>query len=124
MVRHIVDRQELLILSRNNSSDVFLQLVVVFGWDEVLSAFDGKHDLDVDLGVGVRHGPTISLLTELGNGFCGGLALQRCRPEWGWGVMSGNVGATTMVTPNGVRAITPEESSVWPNKDPEIVLRS
>ena len=46
-----------------------LQLVVVFRLEEILSAFYSKYDLDVDLGVGVRHAGIIPLLTELGNDF-------------------------------------------------------
>jgi hypothetical protein len=37
-----------------------------------LAAFDGKHDMDVNLGVGVGHARKMPLLTELGNLFrCG-----------------------------------------------------
>lgn len=38
-------------------------------WDEVLSAFDGEHNVNVDLRVGVGHEQKMPLLTELGNLF-------------------------------------------------------
>jgi hypothetical protein len=37
-------------LSRDDAGDVFLKLIVVFGLDEVLSAFNGKYNMDVNLG--------------------------------------------------------------------------
>ena len=42
-----------------------------------MASFDGKHDVDVGLGVGVGHALKMPLLTELGNLFA--LVLQRCR---------------------------------------------
>jgi len=36
-----------LLLTRDDAGDVFLQFVVVFGANEVLSAFNGKHDVDI-----------------------------------------------------------------------------
>jgi len=40
--------------------------------DEILPAFDGKHDMDVNLGIGVGHARKMPLLTEPGNLFrCG-----------------------------------------------------
>ncbi len=66
VIRQVVNREELLFLARNDARDVLLQFVVVLGRDEVLPAFDGKHDLDIDLGVCVRHERRIALLTELG----------------------------------------------------------
>src|SRR5258707_1260891 len=38
MIRHIVYRNQFLFLTGNNASDVFLQLFVVFGLDEILPA--------------------------------------------------------------------------------------
>ena len=37
--------------------------------DQVLPALDGEDGVDIDLGVGVGHAPTMPLLTELENGF-------------------------------------------------------
>ena len=45
--------------------------------------FHSKYNLDVDLGVGIRHAPTISLLTELRNSFLDARVLQRFRPLTG-----------------------------------------
>ncbi len=53
MIGHIVNRDQLLSLGSNNSGNVFLKFVIVLGIDEVLSAFDGEHDLNVDFSVGV-----------------------------------------------------------------------
>lgn len=55
MIGHVVDGDHFLVLGRDNAGDVFLEFVVVFGFDEVLPAFDGEDDVDVDLGVGVGH---------------------------------------------------------------------
>ncbi len=55
MIGHIVNRDQLLSLGSNNSGNVFLKFVIVLGSDQVLSAFDGEHDLNVDLSVGVSH---------------------------------------------------------------------
>jgi hypothetical protein len=72
MVRHVIDGDQFLFLTGDDASDVFLEFVVVFGFDEILPAFDGKHDMDVNLGVGVGHARKMPLLTELGNLFrCG-----------------------------------------------------
>ena len=57
MIRHVVDSDQLLPLRCYNSSDVLLQFVVVNGIDEVLPAFHGEYDLNVDLRVGVSHYP-------------------------------------------------------------------
>jgi hypothetical protein len=57
-------------LREENSSDVFLQFVVVFRPDEALPTFNGKHDMDINLRVGVGHVPKMPLLTELENIFC------------------------------------------------------
>ena len=78
MVRHVVYRNQLVLLGGDDAGDVFLQLVVAFRRDEALPAFDGEDDLDVDLRVGVGHARKMPLLTELGSSFA--LVLQRCRP--------------------------------------------
>src|SRR5665213_3254104 len=67
MIRHIIYHNQLLLLSRDDASDVFLQLVVMFGFDEALPAFDGEHDMDINLRVGICHEPKMPLLTELEN---------------------------------------------------------
>ena len=46
-----------------------MEFVVALWRDEVLPAFDGEHDLNVDLCVGVGHARKMPLLTELGNHF-------------------------------------------------------
>ena len=78
MVRHVVYRNQLVPLRGNDAGDVFLEFVVVFRCDEALPAFHGKHDMDVNLRIGIRHAPTMPLLTEIGNLFL--LVLQRWRP--------------------------------------------
>ena len=82
MIRHIVDRNQLLLLSGDDAGDVFLQFVVVFRLDEALPAFNGEHDVDVNLHVGVGHAQKMPLLTELENQFI--LVLQRCRAYGAW----------------------------------------
>jgi hypothetical protein len=51
----------------------------MLGSDEILAGFHSKHDLIVNLRVGVRRARTIPLLTELGNVFVRSV-LQRYRP--------------------------------------------
>ena len=64
MVRHVVDSDQFLTLRCHDSGDVLLQFVVVNGIDEVLPAFHGEHDLNVDLSICV--GPrSFLLLIEL-----------------------------------------------------------
>jgi len=67
MVRHIIYGNQFLPLRRDDARDVFLQFVVMFGLNEILPAFDGEHDVDVNLRVGVGHGRKMPLLTELEN---------------------------------------------------------
>lgn len=55
MIGHIIDDDHFVILTGNNAGDVFLKFVVVFRFDEVLSSFDGEHDMDINLRVGVCH---------------------------------------------------------------------
>ena len=83
MVRHIVDGNQFLFLTGDDAGDVLLEFIVVFRLDEVLSAFDSKHDVNVDLRVGVGHLRKMPLLTELENPFFDWF-LQRCRPWRGW----------------------------------------
>ena len=63
MIRHIVYRNQLLLLSRDDASDVFLKFVVMFWFYEALPAFDGEHDMEIDLCVGI----CLPLLAELEN---------------------------------------------------------
>lgn len=72
MIRHIVNHNQLLLLRGDDASDVFLKLVVVFRLDEALPTFDGEHNVDIDLRVGIGHAPKMPLLTELENLFCPG----------------------------------------------------
>jgi hypothetical protein len=69
MVGHVVNDDQFLFLTGDNASDVFLQLVVVFGLDEILPAFNGKYDMNINLRVGIGHEPKMPLLTELENLF-------------------------------------------------------
>jgi hypothetical protein len=72
MIGHVVYGYQFLLLTGDDAGDVFLKFVVIFGFNEILSAFDGEHDMDVNLRVGVGHTRKMSLLTELGNLFsCG-----------------------------------------------------
>src|ERR1039458_4127593 len=69
VIRHIVYRNQLLLLTGDDAGDVFLKFVVVFRLDEVLPAFDGEHNMEIDLRVGVGHASKMPLLTELENLF-------------------------------------------------------
>jgi len=60
MVRHIVDGNELLFLTGDDASDVFLKFVIVLRLDEILPAFHREHDMNVDLCVGVGHARKMS----------------------------------------------------------------
>jgi hypothetical protein len=52
----------------------------VFRLDKALPAFDGKHDVNVDLRVGIGHARKMTLLTELENLFClGSTKMSRLR---------------------------------------------
>ena len=55
MIRHIVDGEQLLALSRDDAGHVLLQLIVVLALNQVLSALNSKNDMDVNLRVGVGH---------------------------------------------------------------------
>ena len=56
MIRHIVYGDQFVLLARDDSGHVFLQFVVVRGFDQVLASFHGKDDVDIDLGIRVGHG--------------------------------------------------------------------
>ena len=77
MIRQIIYRYQLLFPTENDASNVFLQFIVVFGLDEALPAFDSKHDVNINLRVGVGHALKMPLMTELENFFV--FVLQRCR---------------------------------------------
>src|ERR1039458_3659936 len=86
MIRHVVDRNQLLPLVGKDAGDVFLQFVIVLRRNEILPALHGEHDVNVDLGVGVGHEPKMPLLTELGNLFVlGSTKISRLRRSWNFG---------------------------------------
>ena len=85
MVGHIVYCNQLLFLSRDDAGDIFLQFVVAFRLDEALPAFNGEHDVDINLRVGIGHAPRMPLLAELENHFI--YVLQRCHA---YGASRGN----------------------------------
>ena len=55
VVRHAMDGQQLLPLSRHDAGHVFLKFFLPFTANQVLPSFDREDNLNVDLGVGVRH---------------------------------------------------------------------
>ena len=50
-----MDGNKFLAVARDDAGDVAVEFFFSFGGDEILAAFDGKHDLNVDLCVGVCH---------------------------------------------------------------------
>jgi hypothetical protein len=83
MIRHIVDGYQFLSLTGDNAGNIFLQFIVMFGFDEVLSPFNGEHNVDINLRIGVGHGWKMPLLTELENLFRVGstkMSHLRCCP--------------------------------------------
>jgi len=72
VIRHIVYGDELLFLTGDDAGDVFLKFVVMFGFDEVLPAFNSEHNMNVNLRIGICHAPKMPLLTELENLFLSG----------------------------------------------------
>ena len=58
-----------MLLRRHDAGDVFLQIVVVLRFDEVLPPFHRKDDLKINLGV--RHARNMPLLRSLGISFRG-----------------------------------------------------
>ena len=69
MVRHIIDGDQFLSLAGHDAGDEFLQFVIVFRWNEILPAFDGEHNMDVNLRVGIGRLIKMPLQTELENLF-------------------------------------------------------
>jgi hypothetical protein len=65
MIGHIIYRDQFLLLSRDDSGDVFLKFLVVLGRKEILSALNGKNNMKIDLRGRVRHELKLPLLTEL-----------------------------------------------------------
>ena len=104
VIRHIVYGNQFLILTGNNAGDVFLKFVVMVRLDEALPAFDGEHDMDVDLRVGVGHASKMPLLTELENLFSFGATkisrLRRCQPDV---LISQMIGQRVFVRENGFK---------------------
>jgi hypothetical protein len=56
VVWHAVNREKFLVLAGDDAGNVFLEFFFAIGSNEVLAAFHGENDLDVDLGVRVGHG--------------------------------------------------------------------
>src|SRR5665213_3303652 len=69
VIRHIVYGNQFLLFPRDNAGDVFLKFVIVLRLNEALPAFNGEHDMEIDLRVGVGHAPKMPLLTEHENLF-------------------------------------------------------
>jgi hypothetical protein len=69
VIGHIIDRNQLLLLSRDNSGNVFLKFVVMLRLDKILSALDGENNMKIDLPVRVCHELKMPLLPELENLF-------------------------------------------------------
>src|SRR5690349_2613691 len=65
MVRHIINGNQFLFLTGDDPSDELLKFVIVLRLNEILSALDRKHDVDVDLRVSISHSRKMPLLTEL-----------------------------------------------------------
>ena len=55
MVGHLIDLNYRLFFLCYNAHDVSVEFGFVFFWNKVLSTFDGKDDMYVDLGIGVGH---------------------------------------------------------------------
>ena len=79
MIRHIVYGNQLLLLPGHDAGDVFLKFVIVLCLDKALPTLDGKHDVKINLRVGVGHVSKMPLLAELENLFF--WVLQRCRAD-------------------------------------------
>ena len=78
VVPQIIDCYQFVFLAGNDTADIFLKFIIVFGFDEISPSFDCEHDMDVNLRVGIGHLQKMPLLTELGNIFQS--ILQRCQP--------------------------------------------
>jgi hypothetical protein len=66
MVRHAVDRQELLVPLAHDAGHVFVQLFLVLPRNQVGTPLHGKDNLNVDLGVGI--GQRSVIMSRLGLG--------------------------------------------------------
>jgi hypothetical protein len=75
----VIDGNQFVFLIRHDARDVFLQFVVMLGSDEILAAFNGEYDMDINLRIGIGHAQKMPPLAGLGNLFWEFL-LQRCRP--------------------------------------------
>ena len=55
MIWHVIDCYQLLALSGDDAGHVFLKFVVMLSLDQALPSLHSENNLDVDLGVGIRH---------------------------------------------------------------------
>ena len=55
VVGHAVDGQELLPAFPDDAGNILMEFLLVLFLDEILSTFDGKDNLEVDLRVSIRH---------------------------------------------------------------------
>ena len=55
MVRHTMNRQQLLFPLPDNASEIFMEFLLVFLANQALSPLDREDNLDIDLRVGVSH---------------------------------------------------------------------
>jgi len=68
VIWHTIDRDKLLIATRYDPRDVFLQFLLALGLNDTCAPGNGEDDVQVDLGVGVGHSRKyMSLLRELIN---------------------------------------------------------
>ena len=63
MVRHVINRYHILALPGYDAGHVFLKLIVMLWPDQALPPLHRENNLDVDLGVRIRH--SMSLLRSL-----------------------------------------------------------
>ena len=59
----MIDGDYFLLLCRDDTCDVLLQFVVVFSFNEVLPPFDGKYDMNINLGINICHAQKMPLLS-------------------------------------------------------------
>ena len=64
MVWHVIDRYQFLALSGDDAGHVFLNLIVMLSLDQALPSLHSENNLNVDLGVRIRH--FYAAPTELG----------------------------------------------------------
>ena len=55
MVGHAINGQQFVALAGDDARNVFLKFLFPVGTDQILAALNGKHHLDVNLGVGIGH---------------------------------------------------------------------